>query len=267
MKSQFASGQVSTSAAEIYEQSLVPALFEQWVEPILEAAQPLDGDRFLDVGAGTGVVARAALRRVGATGSVIAVDPNEGMLAVAKRVAPRLEIRRGVAEELPVGDDEVDCLACQFALMFFSDRARAISEMRRVTRSGGRVAVATWAAVEELPGFAAMAELFEDELGEWAGAATRAPFCIGTPDKLRALLRPSFDDVAVSRREGQACFRSLDDWLHTEIRGWTLSDHVDDEQFARLREAATARLGRFVSAADGRVRFAAPALVATATVT
>lgn len=259
-----AAGQVSTSAAQVYEESLVPALFGQWVEPMLDAVHPGDGARLLDVGAGTGVVARAALRRVGSTGSVVAVDPNEGMLAVAEGLAPGVEFRRGVAEDLPVGTDEFDCVTCQFALMYFSDRARAIGEMARVTRPAGRVAVATWTAVQELPGFAAMVDLFGDELGDWAAEAMRAPFCIGTADELADLLRPSFPDVAVARREGQACFRSVDEWLYTEIRGWTLSEHVDDEQFARLRQRGATRLRCFV-ASDGRVRFAAPALIATAT--
>ena len=148
--------------------------------------------------------------------------------------------------------------------MYFSDRARAISEIARVTRPGGRVAVATWAAVEELPGFAAMADLFDDELGDWAAAAMRAPFCIGTTDELGDLMRMSFPDVTVERHEGQARYRSLDDWLYTEIRGWTLAEHVDDEQFARLRQVRGHPAGPFV-AADGRVSFAAPALIATAT--
>jgi SAM-dependent methyltransferase len=264
MTTRIAAGQVSTAAADVYEKSFVPALFGQWAEPMLDAVHPVDGDRLLDVGAGTGVIARAALRRVGSGGSVVAVDPNEGMLAVAARLAPGLEIRRGVAEQLPIATSEIDCVTCQFALMFFSDRVRAISEMARVTRPGGRVAVATWAAVEELPGFAAMVDLFGEVLGDWAAAAMRAPFCIGTADELGDLLRTSFPDVAVQRREGQACFTSVDDWVHTEVRGWTLAEHVDDEQFARLRAQAATRLARFVGA-DGRVRFAAPALIATAT--
>ena len=264
MRSRIATGQLSKAAAEIYEESLVPALFDQWVEPMLDAVHPVEGDRLLDVGAGSGVVARAALRRVGATGSVVAVDPNEGMLAMAERLAAGLDIRRGVAEELPIDDDEIDCLTCQFALMFFSDRARAIGEMARVLRPGGRVAVATWAAVEELPGFAAMVDLFGDELGDWAAEAMRAPFSIGTAEALADLLRASFPDVAVARREGLARFASIDDWLYSEIRGWTLSEHVDDDQYAHLRAQATERLARFVGA-DGMVSFAAPALIATAT--
>jgi ubiquinone/menaquinone biosynthesis C-methylase UbiE len=259
-----AKGQVSTNAAEVYERFFVPALFAQWVEPVLDAVDVHDGDRLIDVGTGTGVVARAALERVGPGGSVTAVDPNEGMLAVAARLAPGLDVRRGSAEQLPVGDDEMNCATCQFALMFFEDRPRAISEIARVTRPGGRVVVATWATVEDSPGYAAMVDLLADVIGDWAAEALRAPFCIGTRDHLADLLRPSFPDVSVERREGYARFGSLDEWLHTDIRGWTLAERVDDEQFARLRNAAAGRLGKFVGT-DGRVAFAAPALLATTT--
>ncbi len=257
-------GQVSTTAAEVYETFFVPALFGQFVEPMLDAVGAGDGDRVLDIGAGTGVVARAALNRVGTRGSVVAVDPNEGMLAVAKRLAPTVDIRRGVAEQLPVDQGEIDCVTCQFALMFFSDRRRAVGEMRRVLRPGGRLAVATWASVEESPGYAAMVELLADVIGDWAADALRAPFCLGTAMDLGDLMRQSFEDVAVDRHDGQARFTSLDNWLFTDIRGWTLAEHIDDDQYARLRRAAAARLAPFVTG-DGSVQFAAPALIATAT--
>ena len=259
-----AAGQLSSSAAQVYEEFFVPALFGQWVQPMLDAVNPVDGNRLLDIGTGTGVVARAALIRVGAGGCVIGVDPNEGMLAVAQRLAPGLDLRRGDAECLPVDTDEVDCVTCQFALMFFHDRARAISEIARVTRPGGRVAVATWAAVEASPGYAAMIDLLADEIGEWAAEATRAPFCIGTADQLGDLLQTSLLNVSVERHVGQARFASLEEWMHTEIRGWTLAEHIDDEQFALLCQRATVMLGRFVGN-DGAVRFPATALIATAT--
>lgn len=262
IRSAAAAGQVSTGAAEVYEQFFVPALFGQWVEPSLDAVHPAEGERLLDVGTGTGAVARAALTRVGATGSVVAVDPNEGMLAVAARLAPGLDVRRGVAESLPLGADEADCVTCQFALMFFEDPAQSLAEIARVIRPAGRLAVTTWAAVEESPGYAEMVGLLGDVLGEWAADALRVPFRIGTADELGDLIRPSFPDVVVRRHEGQARFASLEQWLHTDIRGWTLADNVDDEQFRRLLDLARVRLNRFVGP-DGQVRFAAPALLAT----
>ncbi len=259
-----ATGQVSTAAAEVYEEFFVSSLFGQWASTTLDALGVTDGDRLLDVGTGTGVVARQALSRVGESGSVIAVDPNEGMLAVAARLAPALDVRVGRAENLPLRASEVDCAACQFALMFFDDRIRAVSEIARVVKPDGRIAVATWMAVEHSPGYAAMVELLGDEVGDWAAEALRVPFRVGTPDGLGDLLRTSFADVVVRRHEGLARFDSLDQWLFTDIRGWTLADHIDDDQFGRLRQRANFTLTRFVDT-DGRVRFPAPALIATAT--
>ncbi len=82
---------------------------------------------------------------------------------------------------------------------------------------------------------------------------------------LHDVLATSLADVSVQRHEGQARFASLDEWLRTDIRGWTLAEHIDDDQFARLRRKAKTRLSRFVGA-DGRIRFSTPALIAKATV-
>src|SRR5688572_33140365 len=71
-------GQVSRSAAEVYEDLFVPALFEQWTGRVAEAARIERGENVLDVACGTGVLARAVAERVGAAGSVVGVDINEG---------------------------------------------------------------------------------------------------------------------------------------------------------------------------------------------
>ena len=77
--------QVSTEAAEVYESCFVPAIFGVWASPVADAAGIGTGNRVLDVGCGTGVLAREALRRVGRAGQVVGLDLNEGMLAVAAR--------------------------------------------------------------------------------------------------------------------------------------------------------------------------------------
>ena len=57
-------GQITGSAAEVYEEFFVPALFQQWGERMVEAAQVREGQRVLDVACGTGVFARTAANRV-----------------------------------------------------------------------------------------------------------------------------------------------------------------------------------------------------------
>lgn len=255
-------GQVTHSAAEVYEDFFVPALFGQWTTPMIDAAGVVPGDDVLDVGCGTGVLARAAARRAGERGSVTGVDPNDGMIAVARRAPEAVTWRVASAEGLEFDDGAFDRVLSQFALMFFGDRSAGVSEMARVVRPGGTVTVATWANVEESPGYAAMVDLLGRLFGEAEASALLAPFTLGTPERLEALLGPTLPDLVVARVEGQARFESLEAWIHTDVRGWTLADMIDDEQYERLVGAAATDLAGFVDA-DGRVSFAAPALIAS----
>jgi ubiquinone/menaquinone biosynthesis C-methylase UbiE len=85
--------QAQIDAATAYEEFFVPALFQEWAPRVVAAAQLQPGQRVLDVACGTGVLAREAATRVGATGTVVGLDPNPGMLTVAKRRAPGVECR------------------------------------------------------------------------------------------------------------------------------------------------------------------------------
>lgn len=89
-----------TEAAQAYEALFVPALFEQWTPIVAELAQIRPGERVLDVACGTGVLARHAAQRVGPGGQVVGLDPNPGMLAVARQHAPAIEWRQPERVEL-----------------------------------------------------------------------------------------------------------------------------------------------------------------------
>jgi len=255
-------GQVAAAAAEIYERFFVPALFGSWPPILLDRAGVEPGHRVLDVGCGTGIVARAAVARVGVGGSVVGVDPNPGMLHVASTAEPAVTWRQGRAEDLPFEADSFDRAFSQFALMFFEDRPKALAEMARVVRPGSPVTVATWAALEDTPGYAAMAALLERLFGAEAADAIRAPYVLGDPIELGDLLGATLDQVEVTMVDGLARFDSIDDWVHTDIRGWTLAEAINDTQYEVLLDEARRELARFTDDA-GRVRFAAPALVAT----
>ena len=255
-------GQVRASAAEIYEAFFVPALFGQFAEPVLDHAGVGADDSVLDVGCGTGVVARAARRRVGTNGEVVGLDPNEGMLAVARDSEPDIDWRRGAAEALPFADASFDHTLSQFAAMFFTDPATALAEMARVTADGGTVTIATWCGLDRTPGYEAMVALIEDELGQAAADALRAPFVLGDQALVRDLLAPIGGDPRIDEVAGFARFPSIAAWVHTDVRGWTLADVVDDVAEARLVERAERELVEFI-ATDGAITFPAPAIVAT----
>jgi SAM-dependent methyltransferase len=256
-------GQLGARSAELYEEWFVPALFAQWPEHLVRLAGVETGDRVLDVGCGTGVLTRACVTAVGATGEVTGLDPNAGMLAVAQRQVDGVRWHRGNAESLAWDDAAFDRVVSQFVLMFLSDATAAMEESRRVTRPGGTVLWATWAGAEENPGYAAMVELVRRQVGAEAARALLAPFTIGTSEALLRVVRPVFPDAEVHRLEGRARFPSVDAWLDTDVRAWTLAELVDDAAMGRLRRAAPAALAPFV-APDGRVEFPAPALAAVA---
>jgi SAM-dependent methyltransferase len=254
-----ARGQVSATAADVYEDFFVPALFAQWTDTVLDAAGVTVGQRVLDVGCGTGVLARAARARVGAGGHVGAIDPNDGMLAVARRTEPDVDWNTGVAERLPFRDRAFDHALSQFALMFFTDADAALMEMSRVTAADGHVVLAVWDRLERNVGYQRLAVVLEDLFGSQAADAIRAPFRCGDDDALADLAAAHLAEPTVTRRHGTARFESLDAWLHTEIRGWTLADVIDDDGFAALVDATNAHLADLVT--DGRVTFDVSALV------
>jgi ubiquinone/menaquinone biosynthesis C-methylase UbiE len=100
--------------AEVYDELFVPALFAQWGPRVAEAAAIEHGQHVLDVGCGTGVLACAVAERVGPKGRVVGLDPNDQMLAVARRTATAVAWQLGRAEALPFDDATFDAVVSQF---------------------------------------------------------------------------------------------------------------------------------------------------------
>lgn len=252
-------GQLSTDAAEVYDRLFLPALFEQWPQRLLERSEVQPGQHILDVACGTGVLTRAAAARVAPEGSVVGVDINQGMLAVAQRRAPRIDWRRAPAESLPFPERSFDHVFCQFGLMFFADRALALREMLRVLRPTGRFAALVWSSLAESPGYACLVQLLGRLFGPELANAMEAPYCLGDPHLLRDLfVRAGARDVTVETWPGSARFASLEAWIQINIQGWTLAELLDAEQLQALEREATRTFSRFMGP-DGAIVFDAPA--------
>lgn len=209
---------VATNPAIGYEQA-VPFLFAPWAERLIQFAAPRPGERVLDVGTGTGIVARLVAPIVGPTGSVTALDLNPNMLAVAREVAERTHIEiawhEGRSEALPFPDDSFDLVLCQFALMFFSDRRAALAEMHRVLSHDGRLALNVWQGIERHPFWQALHDAMERRAGV---SGVQDIFALGDAGELRALLSSAgFRQIEIEHVSMTARFPNPEAFLAGEI--------------------------------------------------
>ncbi len=117
---------------------------QRWRRALVRALALADGDRVLDVATGTGDVA-AAILDAQPNASVVGLDQSAAMLASARgklaRFAERLTLVEGDAQALPFADDSFASACIAFGIRNVPDRERALAEMARVVRPGGRVAV------------------------------------------------------------------------------------------------------------------------------
>jgi SAM-dependent methyltransferase len=121
-----------------------------------------DGEHVLDVGCGTGVLARAALA-AGSAIKVTGVDPVESFVAFARREGgARAEFHLGSVESLPFPDGAFDAALGLLVLQEFGDPDRSIGEMARVTRPYGKVAACKWDFAGGMPMMAIFWELASD---------------------------------------------------------------------------------------------------------
>lgn len=110
------------------------------------------GMSVVDVGTGTGLVARAAVRLCGDPSRVVGVDPSPGMLANAKQLPDGVRLVHGRAEVIPFPDASFDFLSMGYALRHISDLSVAFAEFHRVLKPGGRVCLMEIAQPESVWG-------------------------------------------------------------------------------------------------------------------
>ena len=234
---------ISPEQAELYEAKFVPAIFGDWAPHLVDAAGISRGQRVLDVACGTGVAARTAAD-VGAT--VIGLDLNEAMLAVARRLRPDIEWRQGDAAALPFEDDSFDAVLCQSALMFFPDPAAALREMARVSTRDGTVAVQVYSSLSAQPGYGPFVEVAARHAGPEAVSLLSTYWIHGDVDALTRLFGSAGLDVtAIRTRLGTARFGSIEEMVRIEVESTPLVDRISDDTYRRIRADAEEALARF----------------------
>ncbi|GIK98755.1 MAG: ubiquinone/menaquinone biosynthesis methyltransferase [Alphaproteobacteria bacterium] len=191
-----------TTPAESYQRYFVPSIAAPVADDLMSVADLRPGERVLDVACGTGVLTRLAAARVGAGGAVAGLDPNAGMLAVARSQTPpglSIDWRQASAESMPLPDAAFDVVLCQMGLQFVPDKPAALREMRRVLDAGGRTFITV--PGPKPPPFAIMTDALARHLGAQAAAFSDLVFSMHDADEIAGLMRDAgFRGVDVRSR-------------------------------------------------------------------
>jgi demethylmenaquinone methyltransferase/2-methoxy-6-polyprenyl-1,4-benzoquinol methylase len=147
-------GEVFHSVAKKYDlmnDVMSAGLHRTWKRFAVSVSGVKSGDKVLDVAGGSGDLSRLFAKKVGATGQVVLTDINASMLSVGRdrliddgAAVPTLQCD---AEKLPFPDNYFDCVIVAFGLRNMTHKDKALAEMRRVLKNGGRLLVLEFSQV------------------------------------------------------------------------------------------------------------------------
>jgi ubiquinone/menaquinone biosynthesis C-methylase UbiE len=192
----------------LWQSQLLPAQAE-----LLALAALRSGEAVLDVACGTGLVAFAAAEAVGARGRVLGIDLSGQMVDAARQRGAaqhlsNVDFQRMDAETLALPDASVDVALCALGLMYMPDPERAVAEMRRVLRPGGRLVAAVWGERSRC----AWSALFPIVDAEVASEVCPLFFRLGQGDALaRTLIAAKLQNVELRRIETTLVYASADE--------------------------------------------------------
>ena len=188
-------------------------------EEMLALAAPQPGERVLELACGPGGLGMAAAERVAPDGEVVLSDVAAEMTAIAARRVDASGLDNVTTLELDLEridqpDGSYDLVLCREGLMFAPDPGRAVREIARVLRSGGRVTIAVWGPRECNPWLGLVLDSVTAQLGRPVPPpGVPGPFSLADADELAGLLdaaelvEVAVRDLPVPMRVG-----SFDEW-------------------------------------------------------
>jgi len=233
-------------------------------ELMLDLAGVTIGSQVLDLGAGTGDQTLLAARRIGPGGMVLATDISASMLALTQEAAraadlSNVETRVMDAQRIELEAGSFDAAMARFSLQFIPDVQRALAEVRRVVKRGGRFAAAVFSAVERNPFRAAPYAIASRRAGKPFPESGPGQWALNDPTTLRdAFQRAGFRDVDVRPVPFVYRFPSLADALRNVQDAQPLLVKLLGELSEDDRAAAWAEINQTLQPFVGPDGFAAP---------
>ena len=205
------------------------------------------GQRWLDVGCGTGALCAAIVDHC-SPASVSGIEPSEGFLETAKEnLAARATLQQGSAGAIPLDDASVDAVVSGLVLNFVPDPPAALLEMSRVAARGGTIAAYVW----DYAGKMELMRFFWDaavELDPGAGKLDEGPrFPLCHPEALEKLFAGAgLQRIEVQPIEIATSFPSFDDYWLPFLGGQgpapAYAMSLEETARSRLRERIRSRL-------------------------
>jgi SAM-dependent methyltransferase len=209
--------------------------------------------RALDVGCGPGALTAELAARLGAA-NVAAIDPSEAFVHAARDRNPEVDVRHAPAEQIPFADDAFDFALAQLVVHFMTDAIAGLSEMARVTRSGGVVAACVW----DYYGGTSPLSSFWSALEEFDSAAENEAHLAGAREgQLGELFAAAgLADVRQSSLSVGVEFASFDEWWAPYELGvgpaGAYVQRLDDARREDLRELCRSRMPQAPFTITGR---------------
>lgn len=240
-----------TSAAQAYEDHLVPGLFGPWAQRVVELAKPVTGENVLDVACGTGIGARLVAPFLSSGGSIVSSDKDPAMIAVAKSIFAGASLSSDVsmewhatAAEVPlVQEGVIDLCLCLQGPQFLAEPPEGVVQMYRALRSGGRLAASMWNEYSSNKGHYAIGQALQQRDIKPA----IKPFSYGDPQQARALFEVAGFEIEIFRTENLiVAFHSTRQFVEAVAAGAPATRHA-------LAQLEDADMDAFIVEIDARL--------------
>lgn len=223
------------------DSSCYELFWQKQLKPIRDLLMEMAGlqpeDVVLDVACGTGLVTFQILRKFGFQGRLLGIDISDKMIEFASSTAAlnnesRVQFRQMDAEKLSLENDSFDLAVCAMGLMYMHDPRKALEEMYRVVRPGGRAVAAVWGRRDQC-GWADVFEIVDQHV---ASEICPMFFNLGNPHKLKLNFKSAgFRKVIVQRIDTVLSYKDSNDALKAAFDGGPVAPvyHTFSEEIKR----------------------------------
>jgi SAM-dependent methyltransferase len=181
-----------------YEDYLGPFLFESFAADLVRRIDWTGVSQVLELACGSGRLTRFISEQLPPAVRFTATDLNEDMISVAKTkvTSPRVKWAQADMQELPFANESFDWVVCQFGIMLVPDQAKALAEIFRVLKPGGKVLFNTWTDLDYNRIWAIGSAVIKSLVGKSPMERNPGPFALADQLLVEDMLRRTgFGDV------------------------------------------------------------------------